>query len=147
MFNMCTACDTAHVKSVLRLLLNMLQHVLGNSIQFNFCARQVVNKETPRHWRKAINLIYYSVKQKTHFSIKHIGTKMLYFIPYFMRHFSYYKIKKIRLPLLLRFAYFLFLFLGFHLLTTFLPYRWLFFKRLFYHNFFVILNFTINISA
>ena len=33
MFNMRTACDTAHVKSVLRLLLNMLQHVLGNSLQ------------------------------------------------------------------------------------------------------------------
>ena len=46
-----TVCDTAHVKSVLRLLLNMLQHVLGNSLQFNFCARQVVNKETPPHWR------------------------------------------------------------------------------------------------
>ena len=33
MFNMRTACDTAHVKSVLWLLLNMLQHVLGNSLQ------------------------------------------------------------------------------------------------------------------
>ena len=28
-----TACDTAHVKSVLWLLLNMLPHVLGNSLQ------------------------------------------------------------------------------------------------------------------
>ena len=46
-----TAYDTAHVKSVLRLLLNMLQHVLGNNLQFNFRARQVVNKETPPHWR------------------------------------------------------------------------------------------------
>ena len=33
MFNMRTACNAAHVKSVLRLLLNMLQHVLGNSLQ------------------------------------------------------------------------------------------------------------------
>ena len=33
MFNMRTACDTAHVKSVLWLLLNMLQHVLANSLQ------------------------------------------------------------------------------------------------------------------
>ena len=33
MFNMPTTCDTAHVKSVLGLLLNMLQHVLGNSLQ------------------------------------------------------------------------------------------------------------------
>ena len=34
MFNMRTACDTAHVKSVLRLLQNMLlQHVLSNSLQ------------------------------------------------------------------------------------------------------------------
>ena len=51
MFNMCTTCNTAHVKSVLQLLLNMLQHVLGNSLQFNFCAKQIVNKETPPHWR------------------------------------------------------------------------------------------------
>ena len=50
MFNMRTACDTAHVKSVLWLLLNMLQHVLGNNLQFNSRARQVVNKETPPHW-------------------------------------------------------------------------------------------------
>ena len=33
MFNMRTACDTAHVKSILWLFLNMLQHVLGNSLQ------------------------------------------------------------------------------------------------------------------
>ena len=51
MFNMRTACNAAHVKSVLWLFLNMLQHVLGNSLQFNFCARQVINKETPPHWR------------------------------------------------------------------------------------------------
>ena len=51
MFNMRTACDTAHVKSVLWPLLNMLQHVLGNNLQFNSRARQVVNKETPPHWR------------------------------------------------------------------------------------------------
>ena len=41
----------AHVKSVLWLLLNMLQHALGNNLQFNFRARQVVNKETLPHWR------------------------------------------------------------------------------------------------
>ena len=46
-----TACDTAPVKSALWLLLNMLQHVLGNSLQFNSRARQVANKETPPHWR------------------------------------------------------------------------------------------------
>ena len=33
MFNMRTACNAAHVKSVLWLLLHMLQHVLGNSLQ------------------------------------------------------------------------------------------------------------------
>ena len=33
MFNMRTACDTAHVKSILRFLLSMLQHVLGNNLQ------------------------------------------------------------------------------------------------------------------
>ena len=60
---------------------------------------------------------------------------MCYFIPYFMRHFSYCKIKKYIYFLLLRFAYFLVLFLGFHLLITFFLYRRLFFKRLFYLNF------------
>ena len=45
MFNMRTACETARVKSVLWLLLNMLQHVLGNSLQFNSRARQVVTKK------------------------------------------------------------------------------------------------------
>ena len=50
MFNMCIACNAAHMKSVLWLLLNMLQHVLGNNLQFNFCVRQVVNKETLPHW-------------------------------------------------------------------------------------------------
>ena len=42
MFNMRTACNAAHVKSVIWLLLNMLQYVLGNNLQFNFRARQVV---------------------------------------------------------------------------------------------------------
>ena len=51
MFNMRTACNAAHVKSVLWLLLNMLKHVLGNSLQFKSRARQVVNKKTPPHWR------------------------------------------------------------------------------------------------
>ena len=51
MFIMYTTCNTAHVKLVLWLLLNMLQHVLGNSLQFNFHARQVVNKETLPYWR------------------------------------------------------------------------------------------------
>ena len=39
----------AHVKLVLRLLRNILQHVLYNSLQFNSCV--VLNKETPLHWR------------------------------------------------------------------------------------------------
>ena len=51
MFNMHTTCNAAHVKLVLWVLLNMLQHVLGNSLQFNFCARQLVNKEATPHWR------------------------------------------------------------------------------------------------
>ena len=51
MFNMRTICIATHTKSVLWLLLNMLQHVLGNNLQFNFRARQVINKETPPHWR------------------------------------------------------------------------------------------------
>ena len=51
MFNMCTACNAPHVKSVLWLLLNMLQHILDNNLQFNSCVRQVVNKKTPQHWR------------------------------------------------------------------------------------------------
>ena len=73
---------------------------------------------------------------------------MCYFIPYFMQYFSYSKIKKyIYLLLLLRFAYFLVLVLGFHLLITFLPFRWLFFKRLLYYNFFVILNDTIKVTG
>ena len=46
-----TACNAAHVKSVLWLFLNMLQHIFSNNLQFNFRARQVVNKETPPHWR------------------------------------------------------------------------------------------------
>ena len=51
MFNTRTACNAAHVKLVLWLL-NMLQHVLGNSLQFNSRARLVVNKETPPHWNQ-----------------------------------------------------------------------------------------------
>ena len=46
-----TACNAVHVKLVLWLLLNMLQHVLGKSLQFNPRARQIVNKEAPPHWR------------------------------------------------------------------------------------------------
>ena len=51
MLNMRTSCNAAHVKLVLRLLLNMLQHVLGNKLQFYFRARQVFNEKTPPHWR------------------------------------------------------------------------------------------------
>ena len=51
MFNMRTACNTAHVEWVLRLLLNMLQHVLVKNLQFNFRAKWVVNKEAPPPWR------------------------------------------------------------------------------------------------
>ena len=88
-----------------------------------------------------------SLFKKMHFSIKHIGAKVYYFIPYFIRHFSYSKIKKIYLFLLPRFSYFLVLLLGFYLLITFLPYRCSFFKLLFYHKFFVILNDTIKVTA
>ena len=71
---------------------------------------------------------------------------MCYFIPYFMQYFSHCKIKKyIYLLFLPRFAYFLVLLLGFHLLITFLRFRCLFFKRLFYYNIFVILNDTIKL--
>ena len=55
--------------------------------------------------------------------------------------------KKIHLPLLSKFAYFLVLILGFHLLITFLPYRWLFFKRLFGNTFFVNFNDAIKVTA
>ena len=55
--------------------------------------------------------------------------------------------KYIYLPLLPRFAYFLVLLLVFHLLITFLPFRCLFFKGLFYYNFFVLLNDTIKVTA
>ena len=73
---------------------------------------------------------------------------MSYFIPYFMQYFPSCKIKKyIYLLLLPRFAYFLVLLLGFHLLITFLPFPCLFFKRLFYYNFFVIFNDTIKVTA
>ena len=59
-----TACDTAHVKLVLRLLLNMLQHVLGNRLQFNSRVRQVVNKETTPHWR-LLPKTYYSMFRRS----------------------------------------------------------------------------------
>ena len=55
--------------------------------------------------------------------------------------------KYIYLPLLPRFAYFLVLLLGFHLLISFLPFRCLFFKRLFYYTFFVISNDAIKVTA
>ena len=101
-----------------------------------------------QYFLKVINLIFHSVKQKAHFLIKYTGAKMCYFIPYFMQYFSYCKIKKyIHLLLLPRFAYFLVLLLGFHLLITFLSFRCLVFKRLFYYNFFIILNDTIKVTA
>ena len=67
MFNMRTACNAAHMKSVLWLLLNMLQHVLGNSLQLNSRAKQVVNKETSPHWRllpKAVFSNLYKTRPK-----------------------------------------------------------------------------------
>ena len=75
---------------------------------------------------------------------------MCYFIPYFMQYFSYCKVTKYiysYLLLLPRFTYFLVLLLGFHFLITFLPFRCLFFKRLFYYNLFVILNDIIKVTA
>ena len=71
---------------------------------------------------------------------------MLFYLVFYATFFTLQN-KKIHLPLLPRLAYFLVLLLGFHLLITFLPYRWLFFKSLFYYNFFVILNDTIKVSA
>ena len=74
---------------------------------------------------------------------------MCYFILYFRQNFSYCKGNKYinnNLSLLPRYADFLDLPLGFYLLITFLPFRCLFFKRLFYYKFF-ILNDTIKVTA
>ena len=71
---------------------------------------------------------------------------MLFYSVFYATRFTL-RSKKIPLPWLPRFAYFLILLLGFPLLVTFLPYSWLFFKKLFYFKFFVILNDTIKVSA
>ena len=72
---------------------------------------------------------------------------MCYFIPYFMQYFSYCKIKNLSTFVTEICLCFLVLLLGFHLLITFLPFHCLFFKRLFYYSFFVILNDTIKVTA
>ena len=51
MLNMRTACDTAHVKSVLRLLLNMLQHVLGNSLHCGSVSLLTICLARKLNWR------------------------------------------------------------------------------------------------
>ena len=50
MFNMHTACGMAHVKLVLRLLLNMLQHVLGNSLQCSGISLLATCLARELHW-------------------------------------------------------------------------------------------------
>ena len=51
MFNMRTACDTVHVKWVLRLLLNMRQHVLGNSLQCGGVSLLTICLARKLNWR------------------------------------------------------------------------------------------------
>ena len=51
MYNLRTACDTAHVKSVLWLLLNMLQHVLGNSLQCDGVSLLTICLARKLNWR------------------------------------------------------------------------------------------------
>ena len=51
MFNMRTACDTAHVKSVQWLLLIMLQHVLGNSLQYGGVSLSTTCLARKLNWR------------------------------------------------------------------------------------------------
>ena len=46
-----TACDTAHVKSVFWLLLNMLQHVLGNSLQSDSVSLLTACLSQKLNWR------------------------------------------------------------------------------------------------
>ena len=64
---------------------------------------------------------------------------------YFMRHFLYYKIKNTSAFVTQTCLFSSFAF-RFSLVNYFFPYRWLFFKGLFYYNFFVILNDTIKVS-
>ena len=72
---------------------------------------------------------------------------MLFYPVFHVIFFILQNKKYIYPPLLPRFAYFLVLLLCFLLLITFLPFFCLFFKRLFYYNFFVILNDTIKVIA
>ena len=51
MFNMRTACDMAHVKSVFRLLLNMLQHVLSKSLQCGGVSLLTICLAQELNWR------------------------------------------------------------------------------------------------
>ena len=51
MYNMHTACNAAHVKSVLWLLLNILQHVLGNSLQCGGVSLLITCLARKLNWR------------------------------------------------------------------------------------------------
>ena len=51
MFNMCTTCNTAHVKSVLQILLNMLQYVLGDSLQCGGVSLLTICLARKLNWR------------------------------------------------------------------------------------------------
>ena len=51
MFNMRTACNAAHVNSVLWLLLNVLQHVLGNSRQCGGVSLLTICHARKLNWR------------------------------------------------------------------------------------------------
>ena len=51
MFNMRRACNTAHVKWVLWLLISMLQHVLGNSLQCSGVSLLTTFLERELNWR------------------------------------------------------------------------------------------------
>ena len=51
MFIIYIACDTVHMKSVLSLLLNMLQHVLGNSLQCGGVSLLITCLARKLNWR------------------------------------------------------------------------------------------------
>ena len=65
MFNMHNACDMAHVKSVLWLLLNMLQHVLGNSLQCGGVSLLTTCLAQELNW-KLLSKTCYSMFRRSH---------------------------------------------------------------------------------